>query len=70
MNENINQEKRKEESKIFVRPKVFKSNVIFYDNNGKIVSKEKGCRAHILELDENDNIINSVWGTYDNNTFN
>lgn len=70
MSENLNNDNNQNTTKIFTRPKVAKSNVIYYDKDGNIVNKEKGCRVHILEFDENDKIINSVWGTYNNDAIN
>ena len=41
-----------------------RSTVVYFDENGNVVSKEEGVRVHITEFDENDEIINEVWGNY------
>lgn len=43
-----------------------KSEIIYFDDNGSIVDKEKATKAIIRELDENGNLVNEIFGTIDN----
>lgn len=42
-----------------------KSEIIYFDENDKIVTKEKAVRAVIRELDENGNLVREIFGTID-----
>ncbi len=43
-----------------------KSEIIYFDENGKIVEKDKAVRAVIRELDENGNLVREIFGTIGN----
>ncbi len=42
-----------------------KSEIIYFDDNGSIVDKEKATKAVIRELDENGNLVNEIFGMID-----
>ena len=42
------------------------SEIIYFDENGKIVEKGKAVRAVIRELDEKGNLVREIFGTVNN----
>lgn len=40
-----------------------KSEIIYFDENDKIVEKDKAVRAVIREVDENGNLVREIFGT-------
>lgn len=42
-----------------------KSEIIYFDENDKIVEKDKAVRAVIREVDENGNLVREIFGTID-----
>lgn len=40
--------------------------IIYFDENGKIVEKDKAVRAVIRELDEKGNLVREIFGTVNN----
>lgn len=42
------------------------SEIIYFDENGKIVEKDKAVTAVIRELDEKGNLVREIFGTVNN----
>ena len=45
--------------------KVDRTEVYYFDDNGKKVAPEKATRGVIRELDENGNLISETWGKFE-----
>lgn len=55
--------KKKEGEKRDVEKKNSRSEIVYFDENGKITTKDKGVKAVIREYDEEGNLIREVFGS-------
>lgn len=49
-----------------IKSGVVSSEVIYFDKDWNQTSKEDGCHVRITEFDKNGDILNEVWGDYEN----
>ena len=49
-----------------IEKEVAKSNICYMDDQYRVVEKEKATKVVITEYDKDGNIINEVWGKFNN----